>query len=120
MMALLATEIEVVSCTATVGMKCPMYLMVLICLLCLYFPHEGLEWTGMMFNPALATALTYNCKGHQLYEHIIVYWMGPFIGTILSIVVFYYILEEYEQGQKSPAAQAQDKNGSITSKEKTN
>ncbi|XP_022099881.1 aquaporin-11-like [Acanthaster planci] len=80
---------------------------------------SGLEWTGMMFNPALATALTYNCKGHQLYEHIIVYWMGPFIGTILSILVFYYIMEEYEQGQKSVPAHVQDKNG-LTTKEKTN
>ncbi|XP_077993709.1 putative aquaporin-12A [Glandiceps talaboti] len=43
----------------------------------------GLEWTGMMFNPILATALTYNCQNHPLTEHLMVYWLGPFLAVVL-------------------------------------
>ncbi|XP_071812396.1 aquaporin-11-like isoform X2 [Apostichopus japonicus] len=44
----------------------------------------GLEWTGSMINPALATAMTYNCENHPFYEHVLVYWVAPFTGSILS------------------------------------
>ncbi|XP_022098118.1 aquaporin-12-like [Acanthaster planci] len=41
----------------------------------------GLEWTGMMFNPALAAALTFNCRNHPVGEHLMVYWVSP-LATI--------------------------------------
>lgn len=37
-----------------------------------------------MINPALATAMTYNCENHPFYEHVLVYWVAPFTGSILS------------------------------------
>ena len=93
-------------------------------------PITGLEWTGMMFNPALATALTYNCKGHHVYEHIVVYWLGPFLGTVFSILVFRYIMEEHVDGQKPLAKltngsrqqqepDREERNGLTNGKEKT-
>ena len=48
----------------------------------------------MNVNPALATAATYNCKGHTLDEHILVYWVGPFIGVLASIALFNHLVEE--------------------------
>ncbi|XP_071959088.1 aquaporin-11-like [Antedon mediterranea] len=54
----------------------------------------GMEWTGMMFNPALATSLAFNCKDHQIHEHVLVYWCGPFLGVLLSMFLFQYILNE--------------------------
>ncbi|XP_038077203.1 aquaporin-12-like [Patiria miniata] len=41
----------------------------------------GAEWTGMMFNPALASALTFNCRNHPVGEHLLVYWVSP-LATI--------------------------------------
>ncbi|XP_002739302.1 aquaporin-11-like [Saccoglossus kowalevskii] len=43
----------------------------------------GMEYTGMMFNPALATSLTYNCLNHSMVEHLLVYWFGPFLAVVL-------------------------------------
>ncbi|XP_072029617.1 aquaporin-11-like [Amphiura filiformis] len=61
----------------------------------------GLNWTGMNINPALATATTYNCKGHTLIEHVVVYWIGPFLGVLASIALFHYVLkDEYTAGEK--------------------
>ncbi|XP_033639643.1 aquaporin-11-like [Asterias rubens] len=81
---------------------------------------SGLDWTGMMFNPALATALTYNCKGHHLYEHVVVYWLGPFIGTIMSIVVFHYIMEEHVDGEKTSTAKFRNGSSQRGEKDGTN
>lgn len=51
----------------------------------------GLDWTGSMINPALATAMTYNCENHPFYEHLLVYWVAPFTGSILSDYVEDYL-----------------------------
>ena len=59
-----------------------------------------MNWTGMNVNPALATASTYNCKGHTLLEHIIVYWVGPCLGVLASIALFNHFLDEYSAGEK--------------------
>ncbi|XP_070536645.1 aquaporin-11-like [Ptychodera flava] len=42
----------------------------------------GLEWTGMMFNPALATSLTYSCENQALVDHLLVYWFAPFLAVV--------------------------------------
>ncbi|XP_072013172.1 aquaporin-12-like [Amphiura filiformis] len=47
----------------------------------------GLEWTGMMFNPALASALTFNCRDHPFIEHFTVYWIAPLL-TIAAMEFF--------------------------------
>ena len=44
----------------------------------------GVEWTGMMFNPALASALTFNCRSHPIGEHLLVYWVSP-LATIALV-----------------------------------
>ncbi|XP_030844934.1 aquaporin-12A-like [Strongylocentrotus purpuratus] len=44
----------------------------------------GLEWTGMMFNPALAAGITLNCGNQSLLEHLLVYWAAPLATVPLA------------------------------------
>ncbi|XP_016957806.1 aquaporin-11 [Drosophila biarmipes] len=46
------------------------------------------NFSGGYFNPVLATALKWGCRGHSHLEHIIVYWLGACAGAVLSIPVF--------------------------------
>ncbi|XP_076067145.1 aquaporin isoform X2 [Oratosquilla oratoria] len=43
------------------------------------------NYSGGYFNPVLATGLKWGCKGHTNAEHIIVYWAGSILGSMLSI-----------------------------------
>lgn len=40
--------------------------------------------SGGFFNPVLASALTLNCEGNDLFEHFIVYWVGSLIGGLMA------------------------------------
>lgn len=43
-----------------------------------------LNTSGSWMNPAMATAHTFNCEGHEdHWEHFITYWLGPFMAVIL-------------------------------------
>eukprot|EP00794_Sanderia_malayensis_P003742 gene3742-4264_t len=56
--------------------------------LALAFIFDGTS--GVWMNPAAASAHTFNCKGHDnMWEHIITYWLGPFI----AVIMFYEIKE---------------------------
>ncbi|MCL4149741.1 UNVERIFIED_CONTAM: hypothetical protein GTU68_060089 [Idotea baltica] len=43
------------------------------------------NYSGGYFNPVLATGLKWGCKGHSNAEHIIVYWAGSILGSMMSI-----------------------------------
>lgn len=47
----------------------------------------GINLTGMYFNPAMATGHTFGCKGTTAWEHVVVYWIGPFIGCFLAMLM---------------------------------
>lgn len=47
----------------------------------------GIELTGMYFNPAMATGHTYGCHGSAHWEHLFVYWLGPFVGCYSAVLV---------------------------------
>lgn len=46
----------------------------------------GIATTGMYFNPAMATGHLLGCKGATDQDHLIVYWLGPFIGCIIAML----------------------------------
>ncbi|KAM7344220.1 aquaporin isoform 2-T4 [Cochliomyia hominivorax] len=46
------------------------------------------NFSGGYFNPVLATALKWGCRGHTNLEHIIVYWIGACVGAVLSVPLF--------------------------------
>ncbi|KAH8325144.1 hypothetical protein KR074_003400 [Drosophila pseudoananassae] len=53
-----------------------------------YAMISAFNFSGGYFNPVLATALKWGCRGHTNLEHIIVYWIGACAGAILSVPIF--------------------------------
>lgn len=47
----------------------------------------GINLTGMYFNPAMAFGHMFGCKGTAMWEHFVVYWIGPFIGSFLALTL---------------------------------
>ncbi|XP_067650204.1 aquaporin-11-like [Haliotis asinina] len=47
----------------------------------------GIATTGMYFNPAMASGHTLGCKGTAMLDHFLVYWIGPFVGCLVAIVL---------------------------------
>ncbi|XP_067897929.1 aquaporin 12 [Heterodontus francisci] len=45
-------------------------------------------YTTALFNPALAFSATFQCSGNTLSEYMVVYWLSPFIATILAVFLF--------------------------------
>ncbi|KAF7266554.1 hypothetical protein GWI33_020062 [Rhynchophorus ferrugineus] len=46
------------------------------------------NFSGGYFNPALATSLKFGCIGNSFAEHIVVYWIGAFLGSAIAIIIF--------------------------------
>jgi len=44
----------------------------------------GMDISGGMYNPTLATLLLGGCTGLSWFEHITVYWAGPVMGSCLA------------------------------------
>ncbi|PIK43728.1 putative aquaporin-12A-like [Apostichopus japonicus] len=59
----------------------------------------GLEWTGMMFNPALASALTFNCVNHPLLDHLLVYWVAP-MATIPIVQSSFGTIQRFQRQRR--------------------
>lgn len=53
-----------------------------------YFMFSAFNYSGGYFNPVLATALKWGCRGHTNIEHIMVYWLGACIGAIISVPLY--------------------------------
>lgn len=49
---------------------------------------SAFNYSGGYFNPVLATALKWGCRGHTNVEHIIVYWIGACVGALLSVPIY--------------------------------
>ncbi|CAH2225609.1 aquaporin-11-like [Pelobates cultripes] len=49
--------------------------------------YAGGHLTGAVFNPALAFSVLLSCEGNTFLEYAFVYWLGPVIGLILSILL---------------------------------
>ncbi|XP_073517776.1 aquaporin-11 [Phyllobates terribilis] len=43
--------------------------------------------TGAVFNPALSFAVVFSCQGNSFLQYVTVYWIGPIIGMVASIVI---------------------------------
>nr|QIJ55396.1 superaquaporin 2 [Haliotis discus hannai] len=51
----------------------------------------GLHLTGMYMQPAMASGLSFGCKGTSAWEHVLVYWVGAFLGCYGAIVLNKYV-----------------------------
>nr|QRN45649.1 AQP11 [Bostrychus sinensis] len=49
--------------------------------------YAGGPSTGAVFNPALAFSTQFLCSGHSLPEYCLVYWLGPVLGMLGSVLL---------------------------------
>ncbi|CAG4987461.1 unnamed protein product [Parnassius apollo] len=60
---------------------------------------KAFDYSGGYFNPVLATSLKAGCVGHSLLEHAVVYWVGAFSGSILSVYLYKLpVIQNYVRG----------------------
>lgn len=61
----------------------------LVCsFLCSILVVFALELSGGYFNPVLAASLEYGCKGIHVYQHVLVFWLGPLLGHVVARALF--------------------------------
>ncbi|KAJ0022283.1 hypothetical protein NQD34_009773 [Periophthalmus magnuspinnatus] len=49
--------------------------------------YAGGPSTGAVFNPALAFSTQFRCDGRSLSEYCLVYWLGPVLGMLGSVLL---------------------------------
>lgn len=47
----------------------------------------GASYTGMFMHPAKAFGLTFGCRGITPIQHIIVYCLGPMMGSYIAYTI---------------------------------
>merc|ERR1719400_1083216 len=52
---------------------------------------SGMETSGAMYNPTLASLLVGGCKGFSTGQHLLVYWITPLVGAAFASVLQQYI-----------------------------
>ncbi|XP_049432501.1 aquaporin-11 [Epinephelus fuscoguttatus] len=50
--------------------------------------YAGGSLTGAVFNPALAFSTQFPCSGNSFLEYCLVYWLGPLLGMMSSVLLF--------------------------------
>ncbi|XP_074534868.1 aquaporin-11-like [Halichoeres trimaculatus] len=50
--------------------------------------YAGGSLTGAVFNPALAFSTQFPCSGSSFLESCVVYWLGPLLGMMSSVLLF--------------------------------
>ncbi|NXD42124.1 AQ12B protein, partial [Copsychus sechellarum] len=53
-----------------------------------FLTYTAGPFTGGFFNPALATATTFQCSGSSFWDYIQVYWLGPLAGMLAALLLF--------------------------------
>ncbi|XP_005050802.1 PREDICTED: aquaporin-12-like [Ficedula albicollis] len=53
-----------------------------------FLTYTAGPFTGAFFNPALATATTFQCSGSSFWDYIQVYWLGPLAGMLAALLLF--------------------------------
>lgn len=48
----------------------------------------ALELSGGYFNPILASSLEFGCQGIDVYQHALVFWLGPLVGHVVARGLF--------------------------------
>ncbi|KAM3934775.1 aquaporin-11 isoform 1-T2 [Leptodactylus fuscus] len=64
--------------------------------------YAGAPLTGAVFNPALAFAVVFLCQGNSLLQYVAVYWIGPIIGMVVSVVILERGIPKLRRDKVSP------------------
>ncbi|GMJ11262.1 small and basic intrinsic protein 1A [Hibiscus trionum] len=70
------------------GPKSPIFRTWLISIVVVTLVTSGSAYTGPSMNPAIAFGWAYVYSQHNTWDHFYVYWICPFIGSILAALVF--------------------------------
>ncbi|CAK9860265.1 unnamed protein product [Sphagnum jensenii] len=71
----------------------------------------GGAYTGPAMNPANAFAWAFVSNEHTSWQHFAVYWIGPMVGTVVSVWAFNLLFAPKRPVQKGNAAAAAAVNG---------
>ena len=91
--------IQLVTDNPTLANNDPKYTALIIAMLVCGTVHAALAFSGGMFNPMLASVLVGGCKGHDMMEHVAIYWLGSTMGAILAEKIYF----PYLRGKVYPA-----------------
>jgi len=69
----------------------------------------GMDHSGAMFNPTLATLLVGGCVGYTTTQHILVYWMTPLVGAALGSALYPLIVRDDDSRKVMISADEEDK-----------
>lgn len=61
----------------------------------------GMNISGAMYNPTMATLLIGGCEGYTWSQHLLIYWITPILGALLGTVTYPWIVKEVDIKQKS-------------------
>ncbi|XP_061681855.1 aquaporin 12 isoform X2 [Syngnathoides biaculeatus] len=53
-----------------------------------FMSHAAKGYTSAYVNPSLAYGLTFHCPGFTFTEYALVYWLAPFTGMILALLLY--------------------------------
>ncbi|KAM5180525.1 aquaporin-11-like [Mantella aurantiaca] len=70
--------------------------------------YAGGPLTGAIFNPVLAFAVVFLCHGHSYLHYIIVYWIGPLLGMLISFLLLEYTIPQLQPMRASPSHRKKD------------
>lgn len=74
-------------------------------LLVLFVVWLGMDISGAMFNPTLASLLVGGCRGHSLSDHVLVYWVPPVAAAFSGD----YLCAKVERGLEAETAKIKKK-----------
>ncbi|XP_053373457.1 uncharacterized protein LOC123532875 isoform X2 [Mercenaria mercenaria] len=75
---------------------------------------SGVHLTGMYIHPAMATGHTWGCGDTSGIAHIIIYWVGPIIGTWIS----FHLQKRFSLRRRSTKASRSRSSGNSQSNKK--
>ncbi|XP_053313889.1 aquaporin-11 [Spea bombifrons] len=63
--------------------------------------------TGAVFNPALAYSVLFHCDGSSFLRNVSVYWLGPVVGLLLSILLTDGCVPKFRRNLKADGKKSQ-------------
>ncbi|KAJ0246787.1 aquaporin SIP2-1 [Hirschfeldia incana] len=67
----------------------------------------GADLTGGYMNPAAVMGWAYARGEHITQEHLLVYWLGPVVATLLAVWFFNVVFKPLTQEQEKPKAKSE-------------
>ncbi|KAM6987552.1 aquaporin-11 [Tautogolabrus adspersus] len=64
--------------------------------------YAGGSVTGAVFNPALAFSTQFPCSGNSFLDYCLVYWLGPLLGMMSSVLLFDKLIPLMSRNSSSP------------------